>query len=54
MASKSFFYPASWFGLDYADTVIERVPLILGNQRRQHITRIAPKKFEEYQKETSS
>ena len=42
--------PASWFGLDYADTVIERVPLILGNQRRQHITRIAPKKFEDIKK----
>lgn len=42
--------PASWFGLDYADTVIERVPLILGNQRRQHITRIPPKKFEDIKK----
>lgn len=42
--------PASWFGLDYADTVIERVPLILGDQRRQHITRIAPKKFEDIKK----
>lgn len=34
----------------YADTVIERVPLILGDQRRQHITRIAPKKFEDIKK----
>ena len=42
--------PASWFGLDYADTVIERVPLVLGNQRRQHITRIPPKKFEDIKK----
>ena len=46
--------PASWFGLDYADTVIERVPLILGNQRRQHITRIPPKKFEDIKKKLQS
>lgn len=39
--------PASWFGLDYADTVIERVPLILGKQDQSHIKRIAPKNYEE-------
>ena len=39
--------PASWFGLDYADTVIERVPLILGDQNSSHIERIAPKNYEE-------
>lgn len=37
--------PASWFGLEYADTVIERVPLILGKQNRPHIDRVAPKDF---------
>ncbi|WP_297816346.1 KUP/HAK/KT family potassium transporter [uncultured Lactobacillus sp.] len=42
--------PASWFGLDYADTVIERVPLILGDQRKQQITHIAPKKYEQMKK----
>lgn len=39
--------PASWFGLDYADTVIERVPLILGDQKPSHIERIEPKNYEE-------
>ncbi|QNQ84218.1 potassium transporter Kup [Lactobacillus sp. PV037] len=38
--------PASWFGLDFADTVIERVPLILGNQHPVGIKRIPPKTFE--------
>ncbi|GBG05269.1 KUP/HAK/KT family potassium transporter [Lactobacillus rodentium] len=38
--------PASWFGLDYADTVVERVPLILGDQRRIHITHIPSDKYE--------
>ena len=42
--------PASWFGLDYADTVIERVPLILGDQHKQQITHIAPKKYEQMKK----
>lgn len=38
--------PASWFGLDYADTVVERVPLILGDQHRIHITHIPSNKYE--------
>lgn len=38
--------PASWFGLDYSDTVVERVPLILGDQRRIHITHIPNDKYE--------
>lgn len=37
--------PASWFGLEYADTVVERVPLILGKQNPSYIKRIAPKDF---------
>lgn len=46
--------PASWFGLDYADTVIERVPLILGNQKTSHIERIAPKNYEELKRKLES
>ena len=46
--------PASWFGLDYADTVIERVPLILGNQKPSHIERIAPKNYEELKRKLES
>ena len=38
--------PASWFGLDFSETVIERVPLILGNQKPAGIKRIPPKTFE--------
>ncbi len=34
--------PASWFGLEYADTVIERVPLILGRPNPSYIKRIKP------------
>ena len=34
--------PAQWFGLEFADTVIERVPLILGKQKPQRIKRVAP------------
>lgn len=34
--------PASWFGLEYADTVIERVPLILGKPNPSYIKRIKP------------
>lgn len=34
--------PASWFGLEYADTVIERVPLILGAPNPSYIKRIKP------------
>lgn len=37
--------PASWFGLEYADTVVERVPLILGRVNPTYIKRIAPKDF---------
>ena len=31
--------PAVWFGLEYADTVVERVPLILGSQNIKSIQR---------------
>lgn len=34
--------PAQWFGLEFADTVIERVPLILGKQEPARIKRVAP------------
>lgn len=34
--------PAQWFGLEFADTVIERVPLILGKQEPERIKRVAP------------
>ena len=37
--------PASWFGLEYADTVIERVPLILGRLNPSFIKRVAPKDY---------
>ncbi len=37
--------PASWFGLKYADTVIERVPLILGRPNPSYIKRIKPKDY---------
>ena len=37
--------PASWFGLEYADTVIERVPLILGRPNPSYIKRIKPKDY---------
>lgn len=37
--------PASWFGLEYADTVIERVPLILGKPNPSYIKRVKPKDY---------
>lgn len=37
--------PASWFGLEYANTVIERVPLILGRPNPSYIKRIKPKDY---------
>ncbi|NRO49095.1 Low affinity potassium transport system protein kup [Lactobacillus helveticus] len=37
--------PASWFGLEYTDTVIERVPLILGKPNPSYIKRIKPKDY---------
>lgn len=40
--------PASWFGLEYADTIVERVPLVLGDHkdsRIKRIKRIKPKKY---------
>ena len=37
--------PASWFGLEYADTVIELVPLILGRPNPSYIKRIKPKDY---------
>lgn len=37
--------PASWFGLEFADTVIERVPLILGRPNPSYIKRIKPKDY---------
>ncbi|MBP2057424.1 KUP system potassium uptake protein [Lactobacillus colini] len=46
--------PASWFGLDYADTVIERVPLILGNQNSSRIERIEPKNYEQLKRKLES
>lgn len=39
--------PASWFGLSYTDTVVERIPLILGNQNQVSIKRTGIKSFEE-------
>ena len=42
--------PASWFGLEYADTVVERVPLILGQPHPSYIKRIAPKDFSNMKK----
>lgn len=35
--------PASWFGLEYADTIVEHIPLILGRQNTNSINRVAPK-----------
>ncbi|MDO4912466.1 MAG: KUP/HAK/KT family potassium transporter [Lactobacillus sp.] len=37
--------PASWFGLEYSDTVIERVPLILGKTNPAYIQRNKSKKL---------
>ncbi|WEV43809.1 KUP/HAK/KT family potassium transporter [Lactobacillus sp. ESL0684] len=38
--------PATWFGLEYTDTVIEKVPLILGKpEGNLHIKRVAPKDY---------
>lgn len=37
---KNTISPARWFGLDYADVVTERVPLVLGKTRRVHLKRI--------------
>ena len=38
--------PASWFGLEYTDTVVEQVPLILGKPRHNlHIKRVAPRDY---------
>ncbi|GEK29585.1 KUP/HAK/KT family potassium transporter [Furfurilactobacillus siliginis] len=36
--------PASWFGLDFADVVVEHVPLILGRRRRPIMRRIRQRK----------
>lgn len=35
--------PASWFGLEYADTIVEHIPLILGRQNTNSIKRVTPK-----------
>ncbi|KRN39814.1 K+ transporter [Lactobacillus acetotolerans DSM 20749 = JCM 3825] len=43
--------PATWFGLEYADTVVERAPLILGKTKRPHIKRVAPKDYSNLKKE---
>lgn len=43
--------PATWFGLEYADTVVERVPFILGKTKRPHIKRVAPKDYSNLKKE---
>lgn len=37
--------PASWFGLEYADTIIELIPLILGRPNPSYIKRIKPKDY---------
>lgn len=37
--------PASWFDLEYADTVVERVPLILGKPNPSYIKRTAPRDY---------
>lgn len=37
--------PASWFGLEYADTVVERIPLILGHPTPSYIKRVEPKDY---------
>ncbi|WEV36861.1 KUP/HAK/KT family potassium transporter [Lactobacillus sp. ESL0677] len=38
--------PATWFGLEYTDTVVERVPLILGKpERNLHIKRVATRDY---------
>jgi KUP system potassium uptake protein len=37
--------PASWFGLDFSNTVIERVPLILGSRQPFYINRIPADEF---------
>lgn len=37
--------PAFWFGLEYADTIIERIPLILGRPNPSYIKRIKPKDY---------
>ncbi|WEV50984.1 KUP/HAK/KT family potassium transporter [Lactobacillus sp. ESL0731] len=38
--------PATWFGLEYTDTVVERVPLILGKpERNLHIKRVAARDY---------
>ena len=37
--------PASWFGLEYAATIIERIPLILGRPNPSYIKRIKPKDY---------
>lgn len=38
--------PAKWFGLDYSTTVVERIPLVLGNQKEVVIKRIKPQDSE--------
>lgn len=43
--------PASWFGLEYADTVVERVPLILGRPNPSYIKRVAPKDYSNMKKD---
>ncbi|MDK6514356.1 hypothetical protein QP266_29140, partial [Klebsiella oxytoca] len=43
--------PASWFGLDYSDTVIERVPLILGTRQKFYINRVPASKYSIIEKE---
>jgi KUP system potassium uptake protein len=37
--------PASWFGLDFSNTVIERVPLILGSHKPFYINRIPNEEY---------
>ena len=40
--------PASWFGLEFSDTVIEKIPLILGKQTKRRIKPITPERKERF------
>lgn len=43
--------PASWFGLEYADTVVERIPLILGRPAPSYIKRVEPRDYNQIKRE---
>ena len=50
--------PASWFGLEFADVVVEKVPLILGQAHKPNLTymskRAVQEQIEEHQAEDSA